>query len=84
MAAMRRMSGRWLSMSSSRWPIGRIDVRKGGGGTRPSTNRDRTVEFVTGLSEGRYEHRSVCNGQTKDVPRSSRLTTYPGWTAQGP
>ena len=60
MAAMCRMSVRWLSMSSSRWrPFAGSMCGKGGGGARPSTNRDRTVEFVTGLSEGRYEHRSV-------------------------
>jgi len=46
-------------------------------------NRDRTVEILAGRSEGRNEHWSVFSGQTKDIPRSARLTTYPGW-AHGP
>jgi hypothetical protein len=66
-------------------PVCRVQMCGKGWAQNCPANRDRTVEFFCGgLSEGRYEQWSVVNGQTKDIPRSSRLTTYPGWTAWGP
>jgi hypothetical protein len=49
-------------------------------GTVVPANRDRTV--VTSQATQKVDTSScpLLIGQTADVPRSSRLTTYPGWT----
>ena len=78
--------GRLLMLSSPRCPVSGSSCGEAGVRVKtvPPTATARLRSILRVSQKVDTSIGPLLNGQTEDIPRSSRLTTYPGWARWGP